>query len=771
MKNRRRILAAWGLALCLLFSLVPSVAADDIEGHEAGTALACFRDKGYLKGYGDGSFRPDQVITRAEFAALVNRVTGFGEKSGEIANYPDVPVGAWYYDDISVALKAGYLTDGGSGKMSPENALAARECAFAVALLTKGASSESSDAPVTRAQAVVALYDVLGVIENMGRKAAASPDHESEYLDLSGDWHFKVYRKYSAMFQYPQYGYPCDVTWEDAETALVPDSSVFSRWETVTTPADDYLTGGLLSQKRPGYTDEADDRTTLTEGDLFPVWSEAWFCRTVTIPAGFLTESSVTLLLSVIDDVDVVYVNGVPVASSGFKTAAGDPAPASSAPADGGIVEDGDFRFNKSYWEVPREYTVSASLFREGENDICIRLYNNNSNGGVYNGTFALAATKTCVNYLKKLPVETLNDCAAYAAIVAAQKKALEGEDLGAYAATLADSYNENELDKSEQLAKVRAMFEAYDEIRVEDENGGYYTYEARPVYFASRTVSGSKDGERVVISAVPEMIQYFDADSALEQGNLSRCYKVRYTSGLEAMNGKVLEYNIYLPPSYYSDTGRSYPVVYLLHGYNSTGDSFVNVDHIAENMDRWIGSGSIAEMIVVMPNSGKTAWYRDTDAPDGVTDAVGPWESHITSDIIREIDGNYRTLAKPEFRAVTGISMGGAGVITAGVTHTDVFTSFACHMGAINNVENVESYFDFTAEELKKLDFYLDCGRDDRTVDPAATKALGEYLESIGANVIWELRAGSHGSAFYMAGMPASMQMHSRHFIANGLN
>ncbi|MBE6069881.1 MAG: hypothetical protein E7211_19635 [Clostridium lundense] len=771
MKNRRRILAAWGLVLCMLISLVPSViAANDIEHHEARTALECFRDKGYLKGYADGSYQPDRIVTRAEFAALVNRITGFSKKSAKISDYPDVSAGAWYYEDLSIALEAGYLTDSGNGKMSPGAPLTAGECTFAISLLTGSTGTEGADKPITRAQAVVALYNALASIENTGRERAATPEYESQYLDLSGAWHFKVYRKYSAMFQYPQYGYPCDVTWEDAETASVPDASVFSRWETVTTPADDYLTGGLLSQKRPGYTDEADDRTTLTEGDLFPVWSEAWFCRTVTIPAGFMTESSVTLLLSVIDDVDVVYVNGTPVASSGFKTAAGEQAPASNVPADGGIVESGDFRFNKSYWEVPREYAVSASLFREGENEICIRLYNNNSNGGVYNGTFALAATKTCVNYLKNLPVEAYADSGAYAAIVAAQKNALEREDLNAYSATLASDFNENELDRNEQLAKVKAMFDMYDDIKVEDKNGGYYIYDARPVYFASRTISGSKDGERTVISEVPEMIQYFDADSALEQGNLSRCYKVRYISDLEAMGGKTLEYNIYLPPSYYKDTARSYPVVYLLHGYNSTGDSFVNVDHIEEKMDQWINSGAIAEMIVVMPNSGKTAWYRDTEAPDGVTDAAGPWESHITSDIIREIDGNYRTLAKPEFRAVTGISMGGAGVITAGVTHTDVFTSFASHMGAINNVEDVESYFNFTAEELKKLDFYLDCGRDDRTVDPAATKALGEYLESIGAKVTWELRAGSHGSAFYMAGMPASMKVHSQHFIVNGL-
>ena len=58
----------------------------------------------------------------------------------------------------------------------------------------------------------------------------------------------------------------------------------------------------------------------LLDDDLFPKWSEAWFVKEITIPSGFLEEETVTLLLSTIDDVDVVYINGTPVAASGFIT-------------------------------------------------------------------------------------------------------------------------------------------------------------------------------------------------------------------------------------------------------------------------------------------------------------------------------------------------------------------------------------------------------------------------------------------------------------------
>ena len=55
--------------------------------------------------------------------------------------------------------------------------------------------------------------------------------------------------------------------------------------------------------------------------------------------------------------------------------------------------------------------------------------------------------------------------------------------------------------------------------------------------------------------------------------------------------------------------------------------------------------------------------------------------------------------------------------------------------------------------------------------VDPMNSVSAAAYLESIGANVEFELRDGGHNSAFYMDGMPKSMAMHSRHFLENGLN
>ena len=62
-------------------------------------------------------------------------------------------------------------------------------------------------------------------------------------------------------------------------------------------------------------------------------------------------------------------------------------------------------------------------------------------------------------------------------------------------------------------------------------------------------------------------------------------------------------------------------------------------------------------------------------------------------------------------------------------------------------------------------------CGLQDQMVDPQRTANAAQYLQSIGANITWELRDGGHNSACYMEGMPASMKMHSDHFVKNGLH
>lgn len=594
--------------------------------------------------------------------------------------------------------------------------------------------------------------------------SAHESDYSDDFIELRGQWHFSVYRKYGKMFQYFNYG-GCPVTWEDNELALVPDEQRFSEWEVVEGPAADYSTGGLLKMYRSG---TADVRDSKSDSDLFPMWSEAWWCKAIDVPAGFLKEDTVTLILGVIDDLDVVYINGRPVASSGFMAADGSKADPSSVPDVGGFLPDGEFKFEKSYWEVPRVYELPSSLFHEGRNEICIRIYNNNSFGGFYDRSMALCATDIAARGLQGMPTVKLEDASGFKRTLDSQIAAIESENLIAYGGTLAPDFHENEKDKLAQVKHYDSLFTSFSSIKIDDRNGGFYiSKDGRPCYVAERTIKGvAADGSEAVIFSDSRFIQYFDESSGLEKGNHSRTYSVTYTSALDAMGGKRLVYSVYLPESYYADSSKRYPVVYLLHGINSTGQSFINVDKINEKMDEWIAAGEIPEMIVVMPDSGKSSWYKDTEGK--VSDSAGPWESHIHVDIVGQVEAGYRVLEGAGFRGLTGISMGGGGAYYIGLRHTDKFSSFASHMGAVGD-ETVELVNGLPQELIPGLDFYLDCGYDDQMVNPDNTVKVAKALEARGANVTWELRDGAHNSAFYMSGMLKSMKMHAAHFAENG--
>jgi len=110
----------------------------DLEGHWAEDTLRSWIERGLLTGYPDGTVRPNQVVTRAEFAALVNRLFQFNVKVGiDFADVSD----EWFRDTIAVAVAAGYLSGYPDGTIRPNGLITRQEAASIVArILNLGAS-------------------------------------------------------------------------------------------------------------------------------------------------------------------------------------------------------------------------------------------------------------------------------------------------------------------------------------------------------------------------------------------------------------------------------------------------------------------------------------------------------------------------------------------------------------------------------------------------------------------------------------------------------
>lgn len=133
MKKKKRCMA---MAAALTMSLAISSTAlaaipSDIGGHWAQGTIIQWTSKGYISGYEDGTFKPDNSITRAEFVRLVNQSMGY-TKTGN-AYFSDVSSSYWGYNDIQKGVAAGYVRGDGNGKFRPNDPVSRQEAAVMIA--------------------------------------------------------------------------------------------------------------------------------------------------------------------------------------------------------------------------------------------------------------------------------------------------------------------------------------------------------------------------------------------------------------------------------------------------------------------------------------------------------------------------------------------------------------------------------------------------------------------------------------------------------------
>ena len=205
----------------------------------------------------------------------------------------------------------------------------------------------------------------------------------------------------------------------------------------------------------------------------------------------------------------------------------------------------------------------------------------------------------------------------------------------------------------------------------------------------------------------------------------------------------KDIPYSVYLPPDY-DVSQRSYPVVYLLHGYSDDEIAWVQFGEVNITADRLIANREIPPMIIIMPDA-EITWFIN-DYKNEV-----PYEDMIIDEFIPFIDKTYRTRKDREFRAVSGLSMGGYGSLVWALHHPETFSSCAAFSSAVHSTEEIlemsdeqyRNYFNFLSlygpsgktgritdhwkknspieivksvpkAEIEKVRFYIDCGDDD---------------------------------------------------------
>lgn len=103
---------------------------DDISGHWSETQIKEWANIGYINGYPDGTFLPDNSITRAEFLTLVNKIFKFENKTN--INFIDVRPDYWAYSEIQKGISAGYVSGDKNGTFRPDDFITRQEAAVII---------------------------------------------------------------------------------------------------------------------------------------------------------------------------------------------------------------------------------------------------------------------------------------------------------------------------------------------------------------------------------------------------------------------------------------------------------------------------------------------------------------------------------------------------------------------------------------------------------------------------------------------------------------
>lgn len=135
------------LALGCWFMPAAAINADaatfsDINDHWAKVYIEKAVEKNIVNGYGDGTFRPDASVTRAEFITMFNNALGLTYTSDSV--FADVSRDSWYYDNVCKAVSAGYISGYVDGTFAPDKVVSRQEAAVMLARIvpTRGYSKD-----------------------------------------------------------------------------------------------------------------------------------------------------------------------------------------------------------------------------------------------------------------------------------------------------------------------------------------------------------------------------------------------------------------------------------------------------------------------------------------------------------------------------------------------------------------------------------------------------------------------------------------------------
>jgi S-formylglutathione hydrolase FrmB len=202
------------------------------------------------------------------------------------------------------------------------------------------------------------------------------------------------------------------------------------------------------------------------------------------------------------------------------------------------------------------------------------------------------------------------------------------------------------------------------------------------------------------------------------------------------------VSYTVYLPADY-EKSERTYPVVYLLHGYTDDNTGWLQFGEVNRYADKAIAEGVIAPMIIVMPDA-DSSWYINS------YDGKENYEDFFIKEFMPSIEKTYRIKAQKRYRGIAGLSMGGYGTLIYALKYPQLFAAAAPLSAAVTDDDAMQKMPDASYDntfgqlfgrglksterlsktwkdnsilnlvntkspnDIRKVRFWIDCGDDD---------------------------------------------------------
>ncbi|MBS2213314.1 esterase family protein [Carboxylicivirga mesophila] len=249
-------------------------------------------------------------------------------------------------------------------------------------------------------------------------------------------------------------------------------------------------------------------------------------------------------------------------------------------------------------------------------------------------------------------------------------------------------------------------------------------------------------------------------------------------------ITGYDVNYSVYLPPCYESSE-RAYPVLYLLHGYSDNETAWVQFGEVNRTADKAIEEGLIPPMIIIMPNA-KVTWYVNK------FDGNDRYEDMFFEEFIPQVEKQYRIRSQKEFRAISGLSMGGNGSLLYAIRHPEMFGACAAFSAAVYTNEEMKHHLqegnkawfepiygpltkkgelpqhwmnynilntlqNNPIDKVKRVRFYIDCGDDDFLYKGNA--ALHVLMHDLKIKHEFRIREGAHNWTYWRTNIIHGLQ------------